>query len=150
MKEAIFLASDHAGFKLKERVKFDLEKKSYQIEDFGPKKLNKEDDYPDFIIPAVEKAIKTNSIVIVFGGSGQGEAIAANKVKGARAVVIYNSNRKMIQLTKEHNDANVLSLGARFLTEKQAIQIIELWLKIKFSNEKRHIRRLNKIVKYEK
>ena len=98
MKEAIFLASDHAGFKLKERVKFDLEKKSYQIEDFGPKKLNKEDDYPDFIIPAVEKAIKTNSIVIVFGGSGQGEAIAANKVKGARAVVIYNSNRKIMQM----------------------------------------------------
>jgi len=146
----IFLASDHAGFKLKEKIKVYLLKKEYSAEDLGAFSYKKNDDYPDFIIPCSLKVSKTKkSLGIVFGGSGQGEAIAANKVKGVRAVVYYHPNLKMIKLSKEHNDANVLSLGAKFLKEKEAIQSINLWLKTKFSEEKRHLRRLKKIEEYE-
>ncbi len=146
----IFLASDHAGFKLKEKIKMHLAKKNVPFQDLGPHSLNKEDDYPEFIIPVAEKVAKTrNSLGIVLGGSGQGEAIAANKVKGIRAAVIYNYNPSIIKLSKEHNNANILSLGARFLSEKQVFQTIDLWLKTKFSEEKRHIRRLKKITSYE-
>ena len=147
----IFLASDHAGFKLKEKIKVYLLKKEYSAEDLGAFSCKKNDDYPNFIIPCAKKVAKTkNSLGIIFGGSGQGEAIAANKVKGVRAVVYYHPNLKMIKLSKEHNDANVLSLGAKFLKEKEAIQSINLWLKTKFSEEKRHLRRLKKIEEYEK
>jgi len=146
----IFLASDHAGFKLKEKIKRYLKKIGLSFEDIGPFNLDKNDDYPDFIIPCAEKVAKTkNSLGLIIGGSGQGEAIAANKVKGIRAAVIYCNNPKITALSKEHNNTNVLSLGARFLSEKQALQTISLWLKTKFSNEKRHIRRLKKISSYE-
>ena len=146
----IFLGSDHAGFSLKEKVKKHLEKNRIECEDLGPRKFSPNDDYPDFIIPTAKKVARTrNSLGIVFGGSGQGEAIAANKVKGIRAVVVYSPNEKIVKLSKEHNDANVLSIGARFLSEKEAIKIIDLWLKTKFSKKKRHIRRINKIKKFE-
>lgn len=149
-KITVFLASDHAGFALKEKIKQYLKKNGFSFEDIGPYNFNKDDDYPDFIIPAAEKVAKTkNSLGIILGGSSQGEAIVANKVKGIRAAAIYSYNPKIIQLSKQHNNANILSLGARFLTEKQAIQTINLWLKTKFSNEKRHIRRLRKIRDYE-
>lgn len=149
MKEVkIFLACDHAGFLLKEKIKSHLQK-NYLVEDFGTNS-EKDVDYPDFIIPCAKKVVKTkNSLGIVLGGSGQGEAIVANKIKGVRAAVIYNFNKKVIELSKEHNDANILSLGARFLTEKEAIQTVELWLKTKFSNDKRHKRRLKKISNLE-
>ena len=146
----IFLASDHAGFALKEKVKQHLKKKHLSFQDIGPFSLDKEDDYPDYVIPAAEKVAKArNSIGIIFGSSGQGEAMVANKVRGVRAAVIYNYNPKIIALSKEHNDANILSIGARFLKEKQVIQAVDLWLNTKFSNEKRHIRRLKKITSYE-
>ncbi len=152
MKEVkIFLASDHAGFSLKEKIKEYLKSKNFDVKDFGPAKLNKQDDYPDFIIPCAEEVEKTkNSLGIVLGGSGQGEAIAANKVKGIRAAVVYNFNKKIIKLSKEHINSNILSIGARFLSEKQAFQAVDLWLKTKFSNEIRHKRRNKKIEKYEK
>ncbi len=151
MKQIIFLASDHAGFKLKEKIKHYLCKNKFTIVDFGDFSPGKKDDYPDFVIPLAEEVSKSSKYLgIVLGGSGQGEAIAANKVKGARAIVIYAPNRKIAKLSKEHNNANILSLGARFLTEKQAIQVIEPWLKTKFTNDKRHIRRLKKIASYEK
>ena len=147
MKEKIiFLASDHAGFKLKEKIKDYLILNGYAIFDCGALTHNPKDDYPDFIIPCAKKVAQTpNSLGIVLGGSGQGEAIAANKIKGIRAAVIYNFNKKIIQLSKQHNNANILSLGARFLTEKQAIKSVDLWLKTKFSNEQRHKRRIRKI-----
>jgi len=144
MKKIIFLASDHAGFKLKEKIKNHLEKKGFQIHDEGTFST-KPVDYSDFIIPAVRKAIKSKVPAIVLGGTGQGEAIAANKVKGARATVLYNFNKKIIKLSKQHNNANVLSLGARLLSEKQAIQSIELWLRTPFSNEMRHKKRISKL-----
>lgn len=146
-KERIFLASDHAGFKLKEKIKSALSK-NYEVEDCGAFELNQEDDYPDFIIPCAKKVAQTpNSFGIIFGGSGQGEAIAANRVKGVRAAVFYGGNKKIIKLSKEHNNANILSLGARFLSEKDALEAVKLWLNTKFSNESRHISRLKELDK---
>lgn len=147
--QKIFLASDHAGFKLKEKIKSFLQKKSYLVEDCGAKHFDENDDYPDFIIPCAQKVSKTNSLGIIFGGSGQGEAIAANKIKGIRAVVVYSFDKKIIQLSKEHNDANILSLGSRFLSEKEACDAVELWLNTKFSDEERHNRRIKKIENFE-
>lgn len=152
MKEAvIFLASDHAGFALKEKIKKYLDKKKILFEDCGAFRFNENDDYPDFIIPCAERVAKTkNSLGIILGGSGQGEAIVANKIKGIRAVVYYGKNKKILKLSKEHNNANVLSLGARFLSEKEVLSAIEIWLKAKFSNAQRHKRRLRKIENFEK
>lgn len=152
MKEVkVFLASDHAGFELKEKIKSHLEKNKISFEDLGPKKFNEEDDYPDFIIPAAKKIAKErDSLGIILGGSGAGEAIAANKIKGIRAVVFYGGDEKIISLSRQHNDANILSLAARFVSEKSAISAVQLFLKTKFSQEKRHIRRLKKISRYEK
>ena len=145
----IFLASDHAGFKLKNKIKTYLEK-DFEVEDCGAFEYDKNDDYPDFVIPCAKKVAATkHSLGIVFGASGQGEAIAANKVRGIKAVVIYSFNKKIIQLSRQHNNANILSLGARFLTERQALQAVELWLTTKFSKEKRHLRRTKKIENFE-
>ncbi len=145
-ESVIFLASDHAGFELKEKIKDHLILKGYAIFDCGAFNYNPKDDYPDFIIPCAKKVAKTkNSLGIIFGGSGQGEAIAANKIKGIRAAVLYSLNPKIIKLSKEHNDANILSFGARFLTEKQSIKAISIWLETKFSTDPRHIRRIKKI-----
>lgn len=144
----IFLASDHAGFKLKEKLKDHLVLKGYAIFDCGPFKLNPQDDYPDFIIPCAKKVSKAkNSLGIVLGLSGQGEAVAANKIKGIRAVTIYSVNPKIVMLSRQHNNSNILSLGAGFLTEKQALFTVDLWLSTEFSNEPRHKRRLSKLEK---
>lgn len=144
----IFLASDHAGFKLKNSIKNYLILNGYAIYDFGPQSLNKSDDYPDFIKPCAKKVAKTkDSLGIIIGGSGQGEAITANKIKGIRAIVLYTLNKKIIKLSKQHNDANILSIGARFLSENQALQAVDLWLKTSFSNASRHKRRIRKIEK---
>ncbi len=149
MKEKIiFLASDHAGFELKEKIKDYLILNGNAIFDCGSFYYTPKDDYPDFIIPCAKKVAQTpNSLGIVLGGSGQGEAIAANKIKGIRAAVIYSFNPKIIQLSKQHNNSNILSLGARFLTEKQAIKAVDLWLNSQFSGEPRHRRRIRKIEK---
>ena len=153
MKEVrkVFLAGDHAGFTLKEIIKEHLERKNILHEDIGPKEYNSKDDYPDFVIPMCEKVAKTkNSRGIIIAGSGQGEVIAANKVKGIRAAVIYSYDKKIIKLSRQHNDSNVLSLGARFMKEKEAIKTVELWLKTPFSEANRHRRRIGKIERYEK
>ena len=113
----IFLASDHAGFKLKEKIKSYLQNQNYQVEDLGPKKFVKDDDYPDYIIPCAKKvASNKNSKGIILGFSGQGEAIAANRVGGIRAAVYYGEQKKIISLARQHNDANILSLSAGFLS----------------------------------
>ena len=146
----IYLGSDHAGFYLKDKIISYFKKKNIEFKDFGPFKYNENDDYPDFIIPLAKKVSENKSTLgIILGGSGQGEAIAANKIKGIKAIVLYSFNKNIIKLSKEHNNANILSLGSRFLSEKQAINSIKLWLKTKFSNEKRHIRRLKKIENFE-
>mgnify|MGYP001572570131 CR=1 FL=1 len=146
MKQKIFLGTDHAGFELKEHAKKHLLKLGMDVEDLGAHKLDPKDDYPDFIAPVAKKVSKNpKSVGIVFGGSGQGEAAAANKIKGIRAALYYGGNMEIVKLSRMHNDANILSLGARFLTKEEAAEAIDLWLKTGFSNEPRHIKRIKKI-----
>ncbi len=142
----IYIGSDHAGYELKEKLKVYLASLNYDVDDKGAFKLDKEDDYPDFIIPvAIATAENPSSFGIVLGGSGQGEEMAANKVSGIRACEYYGGNLEIIRLAREHNDANILSLGARFLNENEAKEAVKIFIETKFSNEKRHIRRINKL-----
>lgn len=142
----IHIATDHAGFTLKEHMKTFLENKGFSVIDHGAFEYHEIDDYPDFIIPCAEAVAKdSHSIGIIFGGSGQGEAITANKIKGIRAGVYYGENLEIIKLLKEHNDANILSLGARFITPEQAEQAIMIFLETPFSQDERHVRRINKL-----
>jgi ribose 5-phosphate isomerase B len=143
----VYLAGDHAGFKLKEKIKPFLKKKGYNFEDLGPYELNKKDNYPDFVIPLAKKVQKDpNSIGIILAGSGQGEAMASNKFNNIRAAVFYGKNKKIPLLAKEHNDANILSIGTFFVSEKEAKESILLFLKTKFK-QGRHEERLNKFSK---
>ncbi|MCF6276944.1 MAG: RpiB/LacA/LacB family sugar-phosphate isomerase [Candidatus Magasanikbacteria bacterium] len=145
--EKIYLATDHAGFELKEKIKQFLIERNFEIEDKGAVEHNEKDDYPDFIsLVAKEISQNPNKKAIIFGGSGQGEAMAANRFPNVRAVVFYGGNLEIIKLSREHNDANILSIGARFLNEEEAKTAIELWLNTEFTNEERHIRRIEKIV----
>jgi ribose 5-phosphate isomerase B len=143
----IYLASDHAGFELKKSICGFLKQEGIEFTDMGPDTYVETDDYPDFIIPAAQKVAENSGADrgIVIGGSGQGEAIAANKVKGIRAALYYGGPSDIISLSRVHNNANVLSLGARFLTADEAIAAVKLWLKTPFSEEERHIRRIEKI-----
>lgn len=142
----VYLATDHAGFELKEKIKEFLTQDGYEVEDFGATVLDPEDDYPEFIVKAAEAVSKDhNSKAIIFGGSGQGEAIVANKFPGVRAAVYYGNAEEMPKLTRQHNNSNILSLGARFLTEEEAIAAVKSFLETPFSEEPRHIRRIEKI-----
>lgn len=145
----IYIASDHAGFELKEKLKIFLEELSYETKDMGNFVYDEKDDYPDFIRQAADAVAKDpeNNKGIILGGSGQGEAMAANRIKGIRAAVVYNYNEDIVRLSREHNDANILSLAARFLSEEEAKKIVKLWLETDFSEEERHKRRILKIDK---
>ncbi len=144
----VFVGSDHAGFRLKTAVLKLLSARDYPAIDLGPFKLSKDDDYPRYCI-AVGRAVakREGSIGIVIGGSGIGEAIAANKVKGIRAAVVYD--RFTAVKSREHNDANVISLRARGISEKKNLQLLSLWLKTNFSGNKRHKRRIGQMAAYE-
>ena len=144
MIKKIVLATDHAGFELKEYVKNMLSDKGIKIKDFGAYTYNAQDDYPDFILPAAQYIADNNLVGIIFGGSGQGEAIAANRIKGIRSAVFYNGPDEIIRLSKLHNNANVLSIGARFVDKDRAEEIIDLWLSTSFE-ERRHQRRIEKL-----
>lgn len=163
----IYLATDHTGFELKGKIKDFLQKGGYDIEDCGAFAYNKDDDYPDFISKAAEAVSKNSEDrAIIFGGSGQGEAMVANKFSGVRAAVFYGSAipsrtadvtgrqsqdpYEMIRLTREHNDANVLSIGIRFIEDEEILKVVKLWLETPFTNEERHLRRIEKIKKLEK
>ncbi len=142
----ILIASDHAGFELKKELILSLTELGHEVEDKGPFQYVSDDDYPDFVLPVAEEVSKNENIkAIILGGSGQGEAIVANRFKNVRAVVYYADNPDVIKLTREHNDSNVLSLGARFLSVEEAKEAVQLWLETKFSGESRHSRRLQKI-----
>jgi len=147
----IIIGSDHAGYKLKERIKEYLDGLGFEYEDLGPESLDPSDDYPDYIVPAAKKVAENleENKGIVIGGSGQGEAIAANKVKGVRAAVYYGGSLDIVKLSRTHNDSNVLSLGARFLTHEEAIEAVKVWLETAFKNEERHKRRIEKIRAFE-
>lgn len=154
MEETIFIASDHAGLTLKDELRDFLLSLGHNVVDKGPFKLDAEDDYPDLVSEVAREVLKNpQSKGIVIGGSGQGEAITCNRFKGIRAVVYYGEHvskenhlvPSMMRATREHNDANILSLGARFLTSNEAKIAVNLWLGTKFSGEERHIRRIKKL-----
>lgn len=140
--QRIALATDHAGFFLKEKIKAHLAAQGYEIVDFGTD--NQEPaDYPDFIRPAAESVAGGDcDLGIVFGGSGNGEAMVANKVRGIRCAVCWNA--QSARLAKEHNNANVLALGARMVTEQEGIALVDIWLRSAFLGG-RHLRRIEKI-----
>ncbi|OHA68956.1 MAG: ribose-5-phosphate isomerase [Candidatus Wildermuthbacteria bacterium RIFCSPLOWO2_01_FULL_48_16] len=142
----IYLGADHAGFELKEEIKKYLLEQKKDVEDLGAFELNQEDDYPDFIIPVAKKVAENpeQNQGIVLGGSGQGEAIASNRFKGVRAAVYYGGDKEIVRLSRAHNNTNVLSLGARFLTKEQALDAVKLWLETPFEAG-RHARRIQKI-----
>ncbi len=142
----IFLASDHAGFALKNSLAQFLSEHGYEVEDTGPHTFDPHDDYPDFIIPLAEKVAQSKDYFgIVVGMSGQGEAMAANRIIGARAAVFYGGDVETLKLSREHNDANILSLGARFVPDADAQYAVLLWLSTSFSGEERHARRIVKL-----
>ena len=141
----IHIATDHAGLELKEKVKSYLSKLDYEVIDHGAYEYDALDDYPDFIFPCARAVSNDlNSKGIILGGSGQGEAMAANRVKGVRAAVFYNGPDEIIKLSRQHNDANILSLGARFMSDQEMYKIIELWLSADFESG-RHKRRIEKL-----
>ena len=144
MNKTIVLATDHAGFELKEHVKRFLTEKGYDIKDFGALEYDELDDYPDFILPAAKYISEHKLIGIIFGGSGQGEAMAANRIKGIRAAVFYNGPNEIVELSRLHNNANILSIGARFVSSQEVEKVIELWLSTDFE-EGRHEKRINKL-----
>jgi len=142
----IYIGSDHAGYELKEKLKIYIKELGYEIEDKGAFSLDNNDDYPDFIIPVAEAVAKEKgSFGIVLGGSGEGEAMSANKIDGIRATEYYGGDLEIVKLGREHNDANILSLGARFINEDEAKEAVKIFLETKFSEEERHIRRINKL-----
>lgn len=142
----VYIASDHAGFELKEALNAFLSERNYQVEDLGPSTLDPNDDYPDYLMMLGRHvADDKTSFGIGIGGSGQGEAIAANRVKGARAAVYYGGPDEILTLSREHNNANILSLGARFLSADAAKAAVILWLTTPFSNDERHVRRIAKL-----
>ncbi len=149
----IYLGSDHAGYELKEIVKAHLMARDDidGVVDHGAYAYAQGDDYPDFVAPVVQSVITqwqqghTNHFGIVFGHSGQGEAMVANRIKGIRATVYYGGPEDILVLSRQHNDANVLSLGAGFIAEDAVCRYVDIWLETAFSNAQRHVRRINKI-----
>lgn len=142
----IFLASDHAGFELKQNLIDHLHASGHEVEDMGPTRLNPADDYPDYIGPCAHKVADTaESMGIIVGMSGQGEAMAANRVRGARAAVYYGGPVDILKLSRQHNDANMLSIGARFVTADEAAKAVDLWLGTHFEHDERHQRRILKM-----
>ncbi len=149
----LIVASDHAGFELKERIKAFLEKEGYSILDVGAHELVPEDDYPVYMTAAALKVaedLEGKTKAIIFGGSGQGEAIVANRFPGVRAIVWYGQTARsdlaeIIKLSREHNDANILSIGARFVNEDETKLAVKEWLETPFSEEDKHQRRIEQI-----
>lgn len=143
----VLIAADHGGYELKEELKSYLQERGVEFEDVGNHEFDPNDDYPDFVLPLAERISKEGGMGIVIGRSGNGEAIAANKVEGIRAALC--TNVKLAKKAREDNHANVLSLGADFIDEDTAKEIVDTFLNTEFSKEERHARRVRKITSYE-
>lgn len=158
----IYIGGDHTAYELKKKLIAYFTELGHDMEDKGPFEYNADDDYPDFIKPVAEAVANEDmSFGIIMGGSGQGEAMCANRVPGARAAVFYGEavaqggidvtgNKsidpyEIVKLARIHNNANILSLGARFLSEDQIKFAIELFLATEFKGEERHVRRIQKL-----
>ncbi len=144
----IYVASDHGGFAIKEKVKQLLKQLRLEAKDLGPFSRRADDDYPDYIIPLAEMVAKKAALGIIACRNGQGVAIAANKVPGIRAAVCWNS--ECARTSRSDDNANVLSLPADFLSDLETDQIVRAWLETPFSQDARHLRRLAKVAAYEK
>lgn len=150
----IFVGTDHAGYVLKEKLVTSLKAQGHEVIDKGADEYNEGDDYPDFVVPVASEISKdpNGARGIILGATGEGEAIAANKFPHVRAVVYYGKSHSVVDdeadvivRSRQHNNANVLSLGARYFTEEDMMASVNLWLNTPFSEGERHIRRLGKI-----
>ncbi len=158
----IALTTDHAGFDQIKQLQEYLTAMGYECVYYGPKTLDSTDDYPDFIRPAAEAVAKgVVDAGVVLGGSGQGEGMVANRVPGVRCAVYYGPARaveaieaegtsaidtyEILRLSRQHNHANMLSVGARFVSEPEIERVVDIWLKTSFSENERHVRRVKKI-----
>ncbi|MGW0551654.1 ribose-5-phosphate isomerase [Streptomyces altiplanensis] len=145
----VYLGSDHAGYELKNHLVEWLKAHGHEPVDCGPHIYDALDDYPPFCLRAAEKtAADPESLGIVIGGSGNGEQIAANKVRGVRAALAWSE--QTAALGREHNDANVLSIGGRMHTEQEATKFVEIFLSTPYSGEERHQRRIDMLAAYER
>lgn len=146
MKSTIFLATDHAGFELKEKIKAYLIREKYDVQDLGASQYDEYDDYPIYMKKAGEAVSQNpNNKAIIFGKSGNGEAMVANRYKNVRAAVWYGGSTDIVKLSREHNNANILSIGAGFISEEEAEKAIKIWLEKNFNGEERHVRRIAEI-----
>lgn len=145
----VYLGTDHAGFEYKEKLKPLIEKLGFEPVDCGAFDYDKDDDYPDFCAEAARKvADDPGSFGVVFGKSGAGECIVANKIKGIRAFLAVNERN--VHLAREHNDANVMSIGFDFIKEEDLEILLKTFLETGFTGEERHVRRIGKIANLEK
>lgn len=163
----VYLATDHTGLELKDKIKNHLEQNGYDVEDCGAYDYDANDDYPDWISKAAEKvsADPENARGIILGGSGQGEAMVANKFKNVRCALFYTPALatqpiniegdmstdpfEILKLTRAHNDANMLSIGFRFVKDEDVLQAVTIWLASPGATAERHLRRVEKIRKIE-
>jgi ribose 5-phosphate isomerase B len=144
----VHLGCDHAGFELKEALKEHLAKGGHEPVDHGPAEYDALDDYPPFCFAAAEATVgDPGSLGVVIGGSGNGEQIAANKVKGVRAALAHSV--ETAQLARQHNDANVVSVGARMHTLEESLALVDAFLDTPFSDDERHVRRIQLLTDYE-
>ncbi len=157
----IYLAGDHAGLRLKETLRAHLPMLGHEVVDLGPETLNPADDYPDYVTPLAQKiADEPGAVGIILAGSGEGEAMCANRILGVRAAVFYGKEQALesldveggtsqdgfdvVRLSRKHNNANVLSIGARFVSAEDADEAVRIFLTTPFSGDERHSRRLGK------
>ncbi len=158
----IALSTDHTGYEQIKELEIYLESLGYTCQNFGPKTLNINDDYTDFIFPAA-KAVAAGDYErgVILGGSGQGEAMAANRIPGVRCAVFYgpavvgriidangrvsSSPYEIVKLSREHNNANIISMAARFVSLMDMKQVVKLWLETPFTDQPRHVRRIQKL-----
>ena len=149
----IHIGTDHAGLDFKNTITQHLTQQGHQVTDHGAYEFNPEDDYPAFCIATAEAVMAdevdgNQSLGVVFGGSGNGEQIAANKVTGIRAALVWNEDTA--KLARQHSNANVISIGARQHTQEEALHLIDLFINEPFSGDERHVRRISQIKEYEK
>jgi ribose 5-phosphate isomerase B len=145
--KTFYLGSDHAGYKLKEKIKDFLDESGYKYVDLGNTKLEPGDDYPDYAYKVAKKVAETNGMGILICDSGVGVCIAANKINGVRAVVGHNV--RIAKMSRLHNNTNILCLGQDYISLDKAKKIIQTWIETDFSTENRHHRRLEKISRIE-
>lgn len=145
----VYLGSDHAGFDLKAHLVKHLTSLGYDVFDVGPESFDSDDDYPPFCIETARRVVaNAGSLGVVVGGSGNGEQISANKVPGCRAALAWNT--EVAELARRHNDAQVVSIGARQHSRERATEIVEVFLRAAFSGDPRHARRIEMIYQYER